>query len=378
MTLLDQLKPHLSAGDRFRKQAWEKLEKIGLPTKKWDAFRYLSLQGLYQSLYALDEGNVELPDSGNVVLLSLEEAMRSYRPLLDKSFHEGIQEEKNPFALMNRAFHRGGRFLYVPPGTSADFQWNFLALEEGKLYLPKFEIYVGKGADVRFDIRCGGEGSYFYNGQIQLTIDDGARAMVKLHTSHASEAYGMHTLRARVKRDATLKTFTNAMGGKGERHDIGVDLLGENGEADVRGLSLAKRKDEIHHFIQMKHHEPYCRSNQLYKTVLMGRARSSFEGKIFIKAKAQKTEAYQLNNNLLLSPKAQAMTKPNLEIFADDVQASHGATCSQPKQEELFYLRTRGLSEREAKWHLARGFCHELMQGEVVDNFLQGEEDELF
>ena len=111
----------------------------------------------------------------------------------------------------------------------------------------------------------------------------------------------------------------------------------------------------------------------------MGRARSSFEGKIFVEKEAQQTEAYQLNNNLLLSPKAQAMSKPNLEILADDVKASHGATCSRPKEEELFYLRTRGLSKKEAEWHLARGFCYELLRGEIVDQFLyQGQDDGLF
>ncbi|MCB1106650.1 MAG: SufD family Fe-S cluster assembly protein, partial [Chlamydiia bacterium] len=154
-------------------------------------------------------------------------------------------------------------------------------------------------------------------------------------------------------------------------------LEGEKSSVDLKGLSIASKKDEVHHFISVCHLAPNCRSSQHYKTALMGRARSSFEGKIFVEKEAQKTEAYQLNNHLLLSPKAQAHSKPNLEIKADDVKASHGATCSRPKEDELFYLQTRGLSKEEAMWHLARGFCYELAEGKEIDRFLyRGQEDE--
>ena len=170
--------------------------------------------------------------------------------------------------------------------------------------------------------------------------------------------------------------FTFSKGACTERHDIQVSLEGERSEVDLKGLSLPAHKDEMHHYIDVRHMAPNCRSNQHYKTALMGRARSSFEGKIFVEKEAQQTEAYQLNNNLLLSPKAHAMSKPNLEILADDVKASHGATVTRPKEDELFYLQTRGLSKKEAEWHLARGFCAELACREIIDRFLyRGQED---
>jgi len=367
MALLETLKPHIEQGDLWKKKAWDALEKIGLPTKKWDPFKYVSLSALCSSSFLPIFKT--FPKQEGMISLTFEEAMRSYGALLQKSFAENLVEEKNPFALLNSALSKEGQFLYIPPGKNMELSWDFI-LSEG-LRVPKVEIFVGKGATLKIAMKCQGEGTYFYNPYFQLTLDEGAHAAIDEHLEHSPKAFAMHTVRARVKKDATLKFFTFSKGAQCERHDIQATLSGENSEVDLKGLSLPSGKDEIHHFITVKHCAERARSNQHYKTALMDYGRSSFEGKIFVEKEAQKTEAYQLNNNLLLSPKAKAMSKPNLEIYADDVKASHGATATQPKKEELFYLQTRGLTLEEAKWQLARGFCNELMDGETVDRFLK-------
>ncbi|MDJ0651935.1 MAG: SufD family Fe-S cluster assembly protein [Simkaniaceae bacterium] len=367
MTLLATLKPHIEQGDLWKKKAWNALEKRGLPTKKWDSFKYVSLNALCSSSFRPIFKT--FPKQEGMISLTFKEAMRSYGALLQKSFAENIVEEKNPFALLNSALSKEGQFLYIPPGKSAALSWKFI-LTEG-LRVPKLEIFVGKGATFKIDITCQGEGTYFYNPYLQLTLDEGAHVAINEHLEHSDQAFATHTVRARIKKEATLKFFTFSKGAQCERHDIQATLSGENSEVNLKGLSLPSGRDEIHHFITVKHCVERTRSNQHYKTVLMDHGRSSFEGKIFVEKEAQKTEAYQLNNNLLLSPKAQAMSKPNLEIYADDVKASHGATATQPKKEELFYLQTRGLTLKEAKWQLARGFCNAFMDGEIVDRFLK-------
>ncbi|QVL57600.1 MAG: Fe-S cluster assembly protein SufD [Simkaniaceae bacterium] len=367
MALLETLKPHIQLDDLWKKKAWTALEKMGLPTKKWDAFKYVSLRALSESSFT---PVVEtFPKEEGAISLTLKEAMRSYGALLQKSFAENLALETNPFALLNGALSEEGQFLYIPPGKKIELVWDY-TLSEG-LRAPKVEVFVGKGASLTITSKCIGRGTYFFNPYLQLTLDEGARVNVNEHLEHSAEAFAMHTVRARLKRDANLKFFTFSKGARSERHDLQVTLSGENGEVDLKGLSLPSGKDEIHHFITVKHEVENTRSSQLYKTALMDQGRSSFEGKIFVEKEAQKTEAYQLNNNLLLSSKAKAMSKPNLEIYADDVKASHGATVSQPKKEELFYLQTRGLTIKEARWQLARGFCKELLDGETVDRYLK-------
>lgn len=367
MTFLETLKPHIKLSDLWKKKAWTAFEKMGLPTRKWDSFKYVALNPLYASSFT--PVFKAFPKQEGMISLPFEEAMLTYGALLQKSFAENLKDEKNPFALLNAALSMEGQFLYVPPGVTKELSWNF-TLNEG-LRVPKVEIFVGKGATLKITVKCQGKGTYFYNPYLQLTLDEGAHATVYEHLEHSDQAVAMHTVRARVKRDANLKFFTFSKGAQCERHDIQAILNGESSEVDLKGLSLPSGKNEIHHFITVKHCAERTRSNQHYKTALMDRGCSSFEGKIFVEKLAQKTEAYQLNNNLLLSPKAKAMSKPNLEIYADDVKASHGATATQPKKEELFYLQTRGFTRQEAKRQLARGFCRELIDEKTVDRFLK-------
>lgn len=373
MSLIESLESQFKENAPWKKGVWPALLKLGLPTKKWDAFRYNSLLHLNQGFYKLAKANEIKPtisSAAGIIALPLNSAMRSHGALLQKHFQSALQEEKNPYALLNSAFSEEGLFLYIPPGKTVEMDWILPTLVEGALHSPRAEIFLGKGAHLAIRYRHRGEGSYFYNQHLSLSLDEGATASIDEHLEHSSEGFAMHTVRARLKKEAAFKHFTFTKGARMERHDLQAVLEGEGSNADLKGLSMPSGKDEVHHYITMRHEAPRCHSNQHYKTALMERSRSSFEGKIFVEKEAQLTEAYQLNNNLLLSPKAQAMSKPNLEILADDVKASHGATCARPKEEELFYLQTRGLSQKEAEHHLARGFCMELASKEVVDRFL--------
>jgi Fe-S cluster assembly protein SufD len=138
-------------------------------------------------------------------------------------------------------------------------------------------------------------------------------------------------------------------------------LQGEHATAKLQGVTLVKDQRQTHTHVFMGHEAPHTHSSQLFKTILNGSAKSSFEGKIFVCKEAQKTEAYQSNHNLLLGQSALAYSKPNLEIFADDVKASHGATISKLKESEMFYLKTRGLSQEMAKKLLLFAFSQEII-----------------
>ena len=175
-------------------------------------------------------------------------------------------------------------------------------------------------------------------------------------------AWHLDAFRATLKRDSYLKTVSVTEGGMTVRNDYRITLAGENAEALLNGIWMLSDKREAHANIFIDHQAPICRSFQLFKDVLTDFSRSSFEGKIMVRQAAQKTEAFQLNNNLLLNDHAHADSKPNLEIFADDVKASHGATFGQLDPDQLFYLKTRGFSDETAKNLLIYGFCEQVIE----------------
>jgi Fe-S cluster assembly protein SufD len=182
------------------------------------------------------------------------------------------------------------------------------------------------------------------------------------------EAHSHMTFRSVLKRDARLELFHATSGAKNVRFSASAELLEENSSFLFRSLGMLHGNRQAHVHALADHAAPHCTSRQHVKMVLNGPSKSSFEGKIYVRPPAQKTEAYQLNNNLLLSESALASAKPNLEIFADDVKASHGATFSQLSPEELFYLRSRGLPLAEAKSLLLQAFCREIIDRLEIDS----------
>ncbi len=226
------------------------------------------------------------------------------------------------------------------------------------------QVIAGRLAEIALsetvaEINCSG---YCLNQVCDMALEDGAQVKLYSETSDlSSDAWHFNALRASLKRDARLKVVNFTDGAMTIRNDYRVMITGEGADACLNGVAMLDDKREAHTNILMDHQAPNCRSNQLFKTVLTDISRASFEGKIYVHQEAQKTEAYQLNNNLILSDKANADSKPNLEIFADDVKASHGATVGQLDEEQLFYCRTRGYSLDEARNLLVHGFCEEVI-----------------
>ena len=162
------------------------------------------------------------------------------------------------------------------------------------------------------------------------------------------------------EKECQFRSVSLTHGSKVHRTSYALSLKGENSEVDLKGLWDLEGAKRAHTHVTIRHESPHARSMQLFKGLLKGSSQSSFEGKILVDPIAQKTQAYQLNHNLLLSDGCIANSKPNLEIFADDVKASHGATVSQLKPDQLFYLKSRGLGEQKAKELLVQGFCQEI------------------
>lgn len=387
MNFLKTLSSHYKGCDPWRQKAWALFRSKGLPTKKWEAFRHVPLKALYETTFSpVERGEApaiqgrrdscifvngifrdELSQLDEVICLPLTRAVHSYGLLLQKSWSHMLGEETNPFHLLNHALFEEGLFLYVAPRVQTNIEWSFLSTKSNQIHTPKIEIYLGEEAHLTIRSHVSGEEQYWHNESLSISLARGARLFLEERLSHPHDAWGFHTKRVRLKEGARFQCKTLSRGAKVERHDIEVILAGEGSEVDLKGLSLIAKRSEIHHHLFVKHEKPHTLSNQHYKTVLQDSAHSSFEGKIYVAKMAQKTKAYQLNNNLLLSPKARARSNPNLEIMADDVKATHGATSTQPKADEIFYFMSRGLNKKEAKCHLIKGFCRELFSDEAID-----------
>jgi Fe-S cluster assembly protein SufD len=384
---------------RLRAKGWDHFAEIGLPTKKNEAYQYVRLQPLFEipletakaavitpeeiasrvlpeckkSYAVFINGQLDLSLScleglpKKVVAINLQEALRTFGSFINNQVVKNLQEEVDPFAALNSAFIKKSLFFYVPPSTVLDAPFQILHIIEGsrQLICPHVQFFFGalsEGHVVSTVHYLGGE-SNFLNGASHFSLEEGAQvSYCRLASSFKN--WHFDSTRACLKRDSGFKSFIFQNGGERYRDDYKIALVGSNAEAHLYGLGVLKENRESHTHVLMDHQAPECRSTQLFKGVLDGFSHSSFEGKIFIHKIAQKIQAFQMNNNLLLSQGARAESKPNLEIFADDVKASHGSTMGRLDQEQLFYLRTRGLSSESAKSLLVRGFC-----SEVIDLF---------
>ncbi len=384
---------------KMRNRAWMRYLELGLPTRKSEVFRHVNLRRLFSRDYVIlppaDVAEEEIkpliyPESQNSVLVfvngqyrphlsavealpkkavvfPLTEALKTYGTFLNHQWARALKEEADPFAALNAALHSQGAFIYLPPKTEckAPLQLLHIIKTEGSsaIVLPRLHLFAGSQSQLSLfsTVHTLQEAPCFFNGVVDFAIEEEAHIhYTQTVLGGLEEQWHFDALRAGLKRNSSLKTMKITEGGAGVRHDYRVALNGDNAEAILNGIWMLDKKREAHVHVLMEHQAPFCRSMQMFKGVLNGHSKSSFEGKIVVHQAAQKTEAFQLNHNLLLGDTASAQSKPNLEIFADDVKASHGATVGQLDKEQLFYMNTRGIPEAKGKKLLVDGFCREM------------------
>lgn len=361
----------------WRKKAWNRFQEIGLPKNRQEAFQYLYLKDIFfpkpaekpeicqdisSQLLFVDGYFQKASLPSPLVCLPLDEAMRTYGIFLQNRLARSLKEETDPFAALNGALQGQGAFIYIPPNCHVKQPIEILhLLSSEKTSSPRLHIYLNKGSSLTLIQHTVGADRSFCNALIDITLDERSEFHFQEAQNIQKDSFYFQTFRATLKRDSKLKTLSLSKGAKIARSSIKVQLLEQNSEAELEGLSDLSGALQNHTHVIVEHAAPHCRSRQHFKTILKDSSRSSFEGKILVRPAAQKTESYQLNNNLLLSDEASANSKPNLEIFADDVKASHGSTITQLDKEEVFYLRSRGLSQEEAEKWLIRGFSQELI-----------------
>lgn len=274
---------------------------------------------------------------------------------------------KDPFAALNQASFAGGIFISVPKKTQLEkpiLLLSFNKENQGQVIQPRVWIEVGDFAEVTFldqSISLS-ESSYFINKVVE--IKGGVNSQINYYRmqNEGKAAIEVSTIETDIQKDGKFTSVTISLSGDMVRNNLSLNLLGSNSEGNMYGVYLLNGKTQVDNHTNVDHTIPHAESNELYKGILADQSRGVFNGKIFVRQDAQKTNAFQQNNNILLSEDAIVNTKPQLEIWADDVKCSHGCTVGQLDEEALFYLQARGIDKTSAKGLLLYAFAGEVLE----------------
>jgi len=282
-------------------------------------------------------------------------------------------EQGHVFNALNTALLDDGMLLHVAAGVELDKPIELLFLSQGVdntvVVQPRNLLVFESGAGATLIERHAalGDSLYFNNGLSEIVLEPGARLTHYRLQEESRSAFHLHSLFLRQERDSAYACTSMAMGGSWSRTDLNVDFGGEGASCELDGLYLAGDRQLVDFHLNVQHRVPGCSSRERFRGILHGKGRAVFDGRILVEKRAQKTDAQLSNDNLLLSRSAEVDTKPQLEIYADDVKCSHGTTVGQLEAEQLFYLRSRGITAGEARKMLCLGFAQEILDTCAVD-----------
>jgi Fe-S cluster assembly protein SufD len=394
----DKFQPGLEALKPLRSKAIENFRKLGIPTSKHEEWKYTRVSSVFNkdlhfgTASELKPGDLtpyHLPGSDNaielffvngffntelsnlstdIVVLPLEAAASSeYASLVSEHLGHSAKYHPDGINALNTAFVNGGMFILVKKGKRVEKPVYIYYINDNRsastFALPRTLIYVSAAADVQIAehyVSMGNQDT-FTNQVTEIIVEKDAIVNYYKIQDEGQSASQVSTTHFRQIGKCLTNATTISLSGALIRNNLNMVMEAEHSESHMYGLYLLNGKTHVdNHTIvdNVKHH---CFSNELYKGVMDGESSGVFNGKIFVRVDAQKTNAYQSNKNVLLTDTASVNTKPQLEIFADDVKCSHGCTVGKLDEEAMFYLRSRGISEKNAKSLLLHAFAVDIL-----------------
>jgi len=368
-----------------RERAMERFLTLGIPTTRDEEYKYTDLSALVDGKrrfdapadsvapavpdYALTGGPrteagaapPAFEASGTVEpgvrVFRLAEALRQEPDLIAQYFGAIAPIEDHALSAANTAFFEDAAVVVADPGVTASQPVHLVFGSGSAARNPRVMVVAGRNSALQVVETYVGAGTYWRNAVTEIRAEENARVDHYRASIESPDAYHTGLLQATQERDSHVGTFSLSFGGAVVRNDIRTRLNGSGCECSLDGLYTAGQGQHVDHHTAIDHAMPHCNSHQLYKGVLDGNAKGVFNGKIFVRRDAQKTDAVQSNKNLLLSDEAEVNTKPQLEIDANDVRCTHGATIGQLDATSAFYLRSRGISADQARNILTYAFA---------------------
>ena len=319
-----------------------------------------------------------------VSVLTLAEALKTIPEFVMERLGTLAAWSDAPFTAMNTAFVQDGVVIYVPNGTVIDEPIHIIhvadAHAEGGAIFPRLLVVAEELAQVTIvesHVATGGA-SYFTNAVAEIEVGPNAVVQHYKVQQESSSAFHVGTIQVSQARDSRFHSFSFATGAALSRTNVYTRLSGENAETRLNGLYMMDGTQHADHQTFVEHLAPHCASRELYKGILDGSSHGVFNGKVYVDPIAQKTDGKQTNHALLLSETAKVDTKPQLEIFADDVKCTHGATVGKLDHLALFYLKSRGVGAENARSLLTYAFAAEALELIEIDTLRIGLEERVF
>jgi Fe-S cluster assembly protein SufD len=404
---------------RLRENAFTHFEELGFPTVRDEEWKYTNVAPLtkipFEPVVSSEAVPVSAKDIGRFVHPESEKSQLVlvdgvFRPELsdlsnvprdvvaielsaaidDDTYGEIVREHigrnadyvRNAFTALNTAFTgSSGVFIYIPRNVRVQVPLHLLFVSAGaepnSVTFPRVLVVAeeSSGATIIESYGRTRDAQYFTNAVIEVVLKRNSRIEHYKVQRESRDAYHVATTSVTLARNSSFDTTNITLGGQLSRHDISVVMDDEGAECWVDGLYIVGSQQHTDTHSVIDHRKPHCSSHQLYKGILDGKSRAVFNGKIFVRHDAQKTDAMQTNKNLLLSNEARVDTKPQLEILADDVKCAHGAAVGQIDEDELFYLETRGIHTDLARNLLTYGFAEEVI-GKIKIDSIRSQLDE--
>jgi len=389
--------------DIIRQTAFDNFNKLGIPTARHEEWKYTRIGGLFNKEYQLpvqeltrsvskeDLDVVRLPGhekaselffinglfsfpfsvirSETLLVLPLEEAAQNeYRDIVSKHFGDSGKYLNDGINALNTAFVQGAVFIHVKKGQTTDqpiYIYNITDASSGNiLSQPRSLLHINEQAQVQLveTYSTIGLNESFTNQVVEIIVEKDALLEYYKIQNDAGYTNQVSTTHIRQVGKSYVHTVTISLNGGIVRNNLNVILDAEFCEAHLYGLYLQNGNSHIDNHTVVDNVQPNCYSNEFYKGMLDGKSTGVFNGKIFVRPQAQKTNAYQSNKNILLSNAATINSKPQLEIFADDVKCSHGSTVGRLNEEGMFYLQSRGINEKTARSLLLYAFAVDILE----------------
>lgn len=403
----EQLRPRLPGAtlawlDSARREALEEFERSGFPKPRDEDWKYTRVAPIEKrafeplppdtqlenvSTYLLDEPAHQLVfvdgrfraelsvmnDAGaGVRIESLASAIERTPDVLEAHLNQYADPHRHAFTQLNTAFTADGAFIAVNDGISLERPVHLLFLASGVAdTVAHPRVVIASGRNSRLTVvesyLAAGESAYFNNALTEVLLADGAELSHYKVQREAQAAFHVSTLQVQQQSSSRFVSHSASLGAALSRHDINVLLDGEGAECTLNGLYMGRARQHVDYHTRVDHAKARCTSMENYKGILSGRAHGVFNGRVYVHPNAQQTNASQSNKNLLLSRDAEVDTKPQLEIHADDVKCSHGATVGQLDEQMVFYLRSRGLAVDTARALLTYGFARDVVDRMEVE-----------
>ncbi len=308
------------------------------------------------------------PGEKGIEILNLAAALAASPGIVERHLGRYRQDEQNAFAALNTAFFTDGAFIFLPRGTVVRDPIHVLHLSTGGPGDVTAQIRhlvvaeAGSEATILEHYASLTEQAHVTNVVTEMVLEPGAKVEHCKFQEENSNSFHMASLHAELGRSSNFIAHSFVSGARLSRNNIRTVLAGEGIECVLNGLYITKDEQLADHHMIVEHAQPHCNSHEYFNGILDGKSRGVFHGRILVRQIAQKTDAKQTNKNLLLSDDAGVNTKPQLEIYADDVKCTHGATIGQLNEESIFYLRARGIGKERARRMLMHAFA-----GEIID-----------